>query len=44
MNDLNIIMSLNIENESIYYKIFEAITIAFAKLISNTKNTNTIPG
>ena len=34
------IISLNIENENTYYKIFEAVTIVFAKLNSNIKNIN----
>ncbi len=33
------IISLNIESENIYYKIFEAVKIAFTKLNSNIENT-----
>jgi len=32
------IISLNIKSENIYYKIFEAVKIAFTKLSSNNKN------
>lgn len=30
------IISLNIKSENIYYKIFQAVKIAFTKLNSNT--------
>lgn len=37
------IISLNIETENTYYKIFEAVKIAFARLNSNTENTKGRP-
>ena len=37
------IIPLNIKKENTYYKIFEAVKIAFAKLNSNTQNTKGRP-
>ena len=37
------IIPLNIKSENIYYKIFEAVKIAFARLNSNTENTKGRP-
>lgn len=37
------IISLNIEIENTYYKIFEAVKIAFSKLNSNTESTKDRP-
>ena len=37
------IISLNIKSENIYYKIFEAVKIAFTKLNSNAQNTKGRP-
>ena len=37
------IILLNIEVENTYYKIFEAVKIAFTKLNSKTKNTKGRP-
>ena len=37
------IISLNIKSENIYYKIFEAVKIAFTKLNSNSQNTKGRP-
>ena len=34
------IIPLNIKSENTYYKIFKAVNIAFARLNSNTENTN----
>ena len=37
------IISLNIEIENTYYKIFKAVKIAFTKLNSNAKSTKGRP-
>ena len=37
------IIPLNIKKENTYYKIFEAVKIAFTKLNSNTQNTKGRP-
>ena len=37
------IISLNIKSENTYYKIFEAVKIAFTKLSTNNQNTKGRP-
>jgi hypothetical protein len=37
-DDLDMIITLNVESENTYYKIFKAVNIAFAKLgVNNAK-------